>query len=99
MTDNNRRRSSMFDRELVLPAIWASIRKLNPRHQIHNPVMFVVEVGAVITTIGWVNQAFGNSPLGGGNARIDFRASSKPQISREPEKLVPFSRPRMWCTA
>ena len=67
MTDNNRRRSSMFDRELVLPAIWASIRKLNPRHQIHNPVMFVVEVGAVITTIGWVNQAFGNSPLGGGN--------------------------------
>ena len=29
--------------------------------------MFVVEVGAVITTIGWVNQVFGNGPLGGGD--------------------------------
>src|SRR4249919_943274 len=57
----------MFDRALLLPALWASIRKLNPRHQIHNPVMFVVEVGAVITTIGWINQVFGNPPLGGGN--------------------------------
>ena len=67
MTDNNRRRSSMFSRELLLPALWASLRKLNPRHQLHNPVMFVVEVGAVITTIGWINQVFGNPPLGGGD--------------------------------
>ena len=51
MTDNNRRRSSMFDRELILPALWASVRKLNPRHQLHNPVMFVVEVGAMITGV------------------------------------------------
>ena len=29
--------------------------------------MFVVEVGAVITTVGWINQVFGNPPLGGGN--------------------------------
>ncbi len=62
-----RRGSSMFDRSLLLPALWASITKLNPRHQIHNPVMFVVEVGAVITTIGWINQVFGNPPLGGGD--------------------------------
>src|SRR5262249_7773502 len=67
VTDNNRRRSSMFDRELLLPALWASFKKLNPRHQIRNPVMFVVEVGALITTIGWVSQAFGNAPLGGGD--------------------------------
>src|SRR5262245_60998831 len=57
----------MFDRELLLPSLWASVTKLNPRHQIHNPVMFVVEVGALITTIGWVNQVFGNAPLGGGD--------------------------------
>ena len=29
--------------------------------------MFVVEVGALITTIGWLIQAFGGEPLGGGN--------------------------------
>ena len=29
--------------------------------------MFVVEVGALITTIGWLNQVFGGQPLGGGD--------------------------------
>ena len=29
--------------------------------------MFVVEIGAAITTAGWLIQAFGGSPLGGGN--------------------------------
>jgi K+-transporting ATPase ATPase B chain len=62
-----RRRKSMFDRSLFVPALLACLRKLDPRVQIHNPVMFVVEVGAAITTIGWVNQVLGNPPLGGGN--------------------------------
>ena len=50
-----------------MPALLGSLRKLDPRHQFHNPVMFVVEVGALITTIGWLIQAFGGEPLGGGN--------------------------------
>ena len=29
--------------------------------------MFVVEIGAVITTVGWLIQVFGGEPLGGGN--------------------------------
>ncbi|MGZ5340729.1 MAG: potassium-transporting ATPase subunit KdpB [Solirubrobacterales bacterium] len=66
MTED-RRRSSMFDRALIVPALFASLRKLNPRHQLHNPVMFVVEVGALITTVGWLIQVFGGAPLGGGN--------------------------------
>ena len=36
-------------------------------HQVRNPVMFVVEIGALITTIGWLIQAFGGAPLGGGD--------------------------------
>ena len=35
--------------------------------QIRNPVMFVVELGAVITTVTWFIQVFGGGPLGGGN--------------------------------
>ncbi len=35
--------------------------------QIRNPVMFVVEIGAVITTVAWLIQLFGGKPLGGGN--------------------------------
>ena len=45
----------------------ASLRKLDPRVQVRNPVMFVVEVGAVITTVGWLIQVFGGAPLGGGD--------------------------------
>jgi K+-transporting ATPase ATPase B chain len=43
-------RSSLLDLSVVGPAIRASIVKLDPRVQIRNPVMFVVEIGAVIAT-------------------------------------------------
>ena len=43
-----------------------SFAKLDPRVQIRNPVMFVVEIGAAITTVAWLIQAFGGGPLGGG---------------------------------
>jgi K+-transporting ATPase ATPase B chain len=44
-----------------------SFAKLDPRVQIRNPVMFVVELGAVITTVTWFIQIGGGKPLGGGN--------------------------------
>ena len=42
---------SLFDWKIVRPAIGDSFKKLNPRWMIKNPVMFVTEVGAVITTV------------------------------------------------
>jgi len=42
---------SIFDPAIIIPAIGASFQKLNPVHMIGNPVMFVTEVGALITTI------------------------------------------------
>jgi potassium-transporting ATPase ATP-binding subunit len=41
----------LFTRELMGPALRDSVKKLNPRHLIYNPVMFVVEVGSVLTTL------------------------------------------------
>ncbi len=35
--------------------------------QVRNPVMFVVEIGAAITTAAWLKQVFGGAPLGGGD--------------------------------
>src|SRR6476661_2620454 len=58
---------SVFDRSILVPALLASLRKLDPRVQIRNPVMFVVEVGAAITTVAWLIQVFGGGPLGGGH--------------------------------
>jgi K+-transporting ATPase ATPase B chain len=63
----NPQRSSLFSGEIVRPAILASFAKLDPRIQIRNPVMFVVEIGALITTGAWLIQLFGGQPLGGGH--------------------------------
>jgi K+-transporting ATPase ATPase B chain len=42
---------SIFDPAIIVPAIGESFKKLNPIHMIGNPVMFVTEVGALITTV------------------------------------------------
>src|SRR5581483_5555816 len=58
---------SLFRRDIVNRALIDSLIKLDPRVQIRNPVMFVVEIGAVITTVTWFIQVFGGGPLGGGH--------------------------------
>src|ERR1019366_10518373 len=45
------RKRSLFDPEIVVPAIGESFKKLNPVHMVKNPVMFVTEIGAVVTTV------------------------------------------------
>ena len=42
---------SIFDPAIILPAIGESFRKLNPVTLVKNPVVFVTEVGAGISTI------------------------------------------------
>ncbi len=42
---------SMFDRSLLVPAVGESFAKLDPRVQWRNPVMFVVYIGAILTTV------------------------------------------------
>src|SRR5215468_8787481 len=54
----HRRHSSLWDPGILVPAIVDSFRKLDPRWQARNPVMFVVEVGSVITTIAYVAGLF-----------------------------------------
>jgi K+-transporting ATPase ATPase B chain len=58
---------SLFEPAIVKRALWDSLKKLNPRYQIKNPVMFVVEVGSVLTTI-----LFFHSLLGRGEASPGF---------------------------
>ncbi len=42
----------LFDWNIMRPAIGSSFQKLDPRLMVKNPVMFVTEVGAVLTTAG-----------------------------------------------
>ena len=77
MTDETLRNRprSLFDRAIVARAIVDSLVKLDPRHQLRNPVMFVVELGAAVTSVGWLIQVFGGSPLGGGDEPAWFAFS------------------------
>jgi K+-transporting ATPase ATPase B chain len=52
-------RRSLFEPTIVRRALWDSVRKLNPLHQIKNPVMFVVEVGSILTTLLFFHSLFG----------------------------------------
>src|SRR5262249_56758331 len=51
MTTKISKSKSLWDPKIVRQALIDSVRKLNPRTMMKNPVMFVVEVGSVVTTL------------------------------------------------
>ncbi len=72
---SERQAVSLLQREIVVRALIDSFVKLDPRVQIRNPVMFVVEIGSVITTVAWLIQIFDGRPLGGGSEPAWFTFS------------------------
>jgi potassium-transporting ATPase ATP-binding subunit len=55
-------KKSLWTGGIVTRAVWDSFVKLNPRTLMKNPVMFVVEVGAVITTVDLVRYVMDRHP-------------------------------------
>ncbi|MFI6115390.1 potassium-transporting ATPase subunit B, partial [Kitasatospora sp. NPDC051164] len=47
----HRVQSGLLDPKLIVASLPDAVRKLDPRVMVKNPVMFVVEVGSVVTTI------------------------------------------------
>ena len=41
-------------------ALLDALKKLNPRHMVRNPVMFVTEIGSLLTTLLWIQALAGN---------------------------------------
>jgi K+-transporting ATPase ATPase B chain len=64
---SDRGAQTIFTPAILRSTLVASLTKLDPRVQLRNPVMFVVELGAVITSVAWLRQLFGAAPLGGGS--------------------------------
>jgi K+-transporting ATPase ATPase B chain len=64
---------SLLDRAIITRAITDSFRKLDPRLQARNPVMFIVEVGALATTLFFLRDLLA---AGGNNAGFDFAISA-----------------------
>ena len=57
----------LFERAIVRRAVLDAIRKLDPRQQVKNPVMFVVAVGALLTTLLLIRDV-----ISGNNAELSF---------------------------
>jgi potassium-transporting ATPase ATP-binding subunit len=53
---------SLFDPAIVRQAALASLQKLDPRLVAKNPVMFVVEVGSLLTTLLWLRDRLVHPP-------------------------------------
>src|SRR6266513_939582 len=53
---------AVWEWKIVRRALWDSSVKLNPKQMMGNPVMFVVEVGSVITTVLLVREAMHGHP-------------------------------------
>ncbi len=52
--------TSAWNGPLLRGAVRDGFRKLDPRVMVRNPVMFVVEVGCVLTTLAWLRDALGS---------------------------------------
>lgn len=56
----------LFDSELMVPAIVDAFKKLSPRTQVRSPVMFVVYIGSIITSLLYVQALFGQGEASAG---------------------------------
>src|SRR5215475_12615121 len=71
-TSNIRKRmpvSALFDPKIVVPAIGSAFVKLDPRSLMKNPVMFVLEVVTILTTIILIRDLF----TGGEQVAFEFQ--------------------------
>ncbi len=53
--------AGLFDPTLLKPAVLTAFKKLSPRTQLRNPVMFCVYLGSVLTTILWIAALLGQA--------------------------------------
>ncbi|HUJ79846.1 MAG TPA: potassium-transporting ATPase subunit KdpB [Nitrospiria bacterium] len=60
MAQPHTKKHRLFDPAIIRQAIIDSFRKLNPRHQVRNPVMFVVYVGSILTSLLFLQAVMGH---------------------------------------
>jgi K+-transporting ATPase ATPase B chain len=56
----------IIPKEILVAAAWDAIGKLHPRTQLHNPVMFTVYIGAILSTGLFVRDIAGGTLAGWG---------------------------------
>lgn len=69
-TERQRTQPAAFSVSQITAAVPGAVRKLDPREMWHNPVMFIVEIGAVLTTVLAVAEPFLGGPGTSGGTAI-----------------------------
>ena len=89
----------LFDLPIVGQATIDSFKKLTPRRQVRNPVMFVVYVGSILTTLLW-----GQALVTGGRGEVhralrEFRRGHGVGSGQGPGGIAPQGTARSSCQA
>ncbi len=58
-SENSRQGLHLFDSHLLLPALISAFKKLHPRAQWRSPVMFVVYIGSILTSLLFIQSLLG----------------------------------------
>lgn len=58
------KKHTLWRREILIPAITNTFLRLNPLHLLRNPVMFIAEIGATITTIITITHIYSHQSIG-----------------------------------
>ena len=67
---DKKKSKSIWDMKIVRRALWDSLVKLDPRNMMKNPVMFVVEVGSLATSILLIRDVLRHQGAFGFNLQI-----------------------------
>ena len=88
----------LFDLPILRRAIVDAFIKLNPRGQVRNPVMFIVEIGSVLTTLLFILAVLGQGEV----AQIALNAGATPeqaaQASRDSAGFILAITVWLWFT-
>ena len=92
--------ATALDRRLLVPAIGDAFRKLSPRLQFRNPVMFVVFVCSVLTTALWLQALVGHGEASAGFIRrrtvVVVHAAVREVPPKRSPKAAARRRPRRY---
>jgi potassium-transporting ATPase ATP-binding subunit len=88
----------MFDPPIVRRATVDAFLKLNPRLQIRNPVMFIVEIGAALTTVLFISALLGQGEAAQTALSAGSTAEYAAELSRQSAGFILIISIWLWFT-
>ncbi len=88
----------LFDQSIVQRAVVDAVIKLNPRVQVRNPVMFIVEIGAALTTVLFISALLGQGEAAQAALNAGETAERAADLSRQSAGFIFAISVWLWFT-